>query len=173
MDGLTVGMKLDRSRLGMDFHPIARIDGVHERPHGHHGRSHLMCTLVPQALQHLEVMLGIPRLLHDGAAVADYDGVGGDDDAQVAIVDLALVDVNGLLLGGFQDVFVRGQRLGQVLGEVGGDDLDVGQAKLHIYRRLVSTASRRPRTAWYLPGRATVSAAAMPRPESPVCPAAR
>ena len=76
-----------------------------------------------------------PRLLEYLAPVADDDGVGGDDQrglAPLRIVDFPPVHVQRLLGRCLQRVFERRHALGEVFGEVGGDNVDLGEAYLRI-----------------------------------------
>lgn len=91
-----------------------------------------MPARIPQRLQHHDVFAFASRLLEDLAARADDDGVRCQDQPGPPfffIVDFPAVDVEGFLRGGLDGVFERGERFGQVFGEVGGDGFEGGKAE--------------------------------------------
>lgn len=74
-------------------------------------------------------MIGFaPRLLQNLARVRDNDGVGCNDNGRIAalrIVDFPLVYVLRLFRRRFEHVVERAERVGEVFGKFGGDDVDI------------------------------------------------
>jgi hypothetical protein len=129
----TIGIKLDLCLLDMRLHPVPGHHGALERAHDGNGRHDLVLLLVPQHLQHANVIGLSPRLLQYPARVADDDGVGGDDDgrlAQLRVVDLAAVDFGGLCARRLEHIVQRAEVVGEVFGELRGADIDVAEAEL-------------------------------------------
>lgn len=117
----------------MGLHGIARVDGVFQGLHDDDSSGDLVCTLVAQHLEHVEMVLRIARLLEYPATGAYDDGICGDDESgfgHVLVVDLARVDLAALFGGGLEDIFVGGQRLGKVFFEGRRDDFDIFEAQL-------------------------------------------
>lgn len=112
---------------------ISRILGTLQRTHARHSSEHLVLAVIPQALEHVDMLALAAWLLEDLAKMADDDGVGGDDQRRLAlllVVDLLLVHHHRLLRRRLEHVFEGGHVLGQVLGEGGWDDFDVREADL-------------------------------------------
>jgi hypothetical protein len=129
----TQWVELDSRLLDVCLHLVSGIHSTLQRAHHGDGRHDLVLLLVPQHLQHGDVVYLASRLLQYAPIVADDDGVCGDDEGRLAalcVVDLADVDVFGLLRGGLENVVEGAQVVGQVFGELGGADFDVGQAQL-------------------------------------------
>tara|TARA_R110002003_G_scaffold54_16_gene4815 strand:+ start:5473 stop:6201 length:729 start_codon:yes stop_codon:yes gene_type:complete len=117
----------------MCLHAVAGVDCTLQRPHHRNGRHDLVLLLVPQHLEHADVVDLALGLLEYAAIVADDDCVCCDDDGWLAalrVVDLAAVHILRLRRGGLEDVVEGAQFVGQIFGKLGGADVDVGQAKL-------------------------------------------
>lgn len=101
-----------------------------------YGRVDLVHVLVPQRLQHGQVVRVRGGLLEDGARAGDDDGVGGDNQGWVRDrgeggLDGGFVHVQALLYGSLQDVF-KGRVIcfGEVLGLGGGEDFEICETDL-------------------------------------------
>lgn len=88
---------------------------------------------VPQHLEHRDVVGLGARLLEHVTRLRDDYRVCRDDESGIAErggVERGAVDGDGLLGGRLEDIFEGGEGLGEVLGEGGGDDLEVLQTYL-------------------------------------------
>jgi uncharacterized protein YaeQ len=90
----------------MRLHIIPRRDRRLQRPHNRHRSHNLMLALIPQHLQHRNMIRLAPWLLQYAPRMRDYYGVGGDNEGRLAFrtVNLRLVDVAGFGGRGFEDV---------------------------------------------------------------------
>lgn len=129
----TLCIKLNIGLLDRTLQPIARFQCTFQRRHTCYRCDNLMAPMIPQHLEHLEMLLLRSRFLEDLAPVADDDGVGSHYDYRLAlfhIVNLPLIHVQCLFRRRLKDIFERGHVFGEIFGEIRGDDVDLGEAYL-------------------------------------------
>lgn len=124
----------------MRLHGVARILCAFQRPHARHRREDLVLTIVPQVLEHLDVLTLRAGLLQNLAEVANNDGVGGDDQRGLTlllVVNLLLVHRHRLLRRSLEHIFEGSEALGQVLRKRRRDDFEIAEADLQEHSTLV------------------------------------
>ena len=129
----TLRIKFDSRLLDMCLHAISWRDGSLQRSHYRHGRHDLVLALIPQHLQHREVIHLTPRLFEYPAVMRNNDSVCSDYDAGFAtllVVHLGLVDIVRFGRCRLQDIVERAEVVWEVLGKLGGTYVDIGEAEL-------------------------------------------